>query len=219
MIKTCIYILFFTLCYCNLSFSLEISAADITIIRIAVVDMDKILDSVPQVKSIEEEYFKLKQSKEKEISELQQEIEELIKKRILIQTEISMLETQIQQINKKIFSSTSTVEGETADLEQEVKEKVKQLESDIEVKRKNLHELEKEVEEKKNLIEEKKRGIEVELKKFKDKKEAEIYGFLYTIIEKIAEEEKINIVIEKSSILYGVPEIDITDKVIKYLTK
>ncbi|MFN3967239.1 MAG: OmpH family outer membrane protein, partial [Endomicrobiia bacterium] len=84
--------------------------------------------------------------------------------------------------------------------------------------------LESQLQEKKNILEEKnkeyeelKEKIKIELKEFEKSKTMTIMADLYKIIKELAEEENISIVVEKGNILYGLPNIDITDKVIERL--
>jgi len=194
---------------------LELNVMDASVIRVGVVDMDEVMASLPRTQRAERDYVQLKETRRKEIALMEDELDELIKKRISLQTEIEQLETQLKQLKttRRVTVSTDAVEVSSPTPQ------IQQIESSIQSKQKNLEELNKAIEDQRHKIQKKKRDVEEELRKFKEKEEALILAELYEVIKEIAEKENLNVVIDKSGILYGVPEVDITEKVLKFLKK
>jgi len=62
-------------------------------------------------------------------------------------------------------------------------------------------------------------SIAGEIAEFRQRRECEILSELYDAVKAVAARERLNVVIEKSGILYGVPEVDITDQVIRRIVK
>jgi len=92
------------------------------------------------------------------------------------------------------------------DLIQQQQAKIIEEKTILNQKQQLLSQKEKEIEEKE--IEKQK-----ELDEFKKNKMLYIMKDFYNIIEQLAKEENISIIVEKSSILYGLPQIDLTQKV------
>jgi Skp family chaperone for outer membrane proteins len=204
-------------------FNIEIPTKDITVIRIGVVDMNKVLNEYPLTQKLQQDIDNFKQNKMAEIVSIEKEIEELMKQKLVINTEIEQLKTQLAQISvsattstiisSESISSTEFIQSSTTVVAQS--EEVEQIKKNIEDKQKNLQQIEQEINTKKQIVKQKQTEIESEIEKMKQKTEAEIYAELYKIIKQIAQQEGLNVVIDKSGILYGEPEIDITDKVLK----
>jgi Skp family chaperone for outer membrane proteins len=221
----CLCILFttFLLTLSHPLFNIEIPTKDITVIRIGVVDMNKVLNEYPLTQKLQQDIDNFKQNKMAEIVSIEKEIEELMKQKLVINTEIEQLKTQLAQIgvsattstiiSSESISSTEFIQSSTTVVAQS--EQVEQIKKNIEDKQKNLQQIEQEINTKKQIVKQKQTEIESEIEKMKQKTEAEIYAELYKIIKQIAQQEGLNVVIDKSGILYGEPEIDITDKVLK----
>jgi Skp family chaperone for outer membrane proteins len=221
----CLCILFttFLLTLSHPLFNIEIPIKDITVIRIGVVDMNKVLNEYPLTQKLQRDIDNFKQNKMAEIVSIEKEIEELMKQKLVINTEIEQLKTQLAQISvsattstivsSESISSTEFIQSSTTVVAQS--EQVEQFKKNIEDKQKNLQQIEQEINTKKQIVKQKQTEIESEIEKMKQKTEVEIYAELYKIIKQIAQQEGLNVVIDKSGILYGEPEIDITDKVLK----
>jgi outer membrane protein len=221
----CLYILFttFLLTLSYPLFNIEIPTKDITVIRIGVVDMNKVLNEYPLTQKLQRDIDNFKQNKMAEIVSIEKEIEELMKQKLVINTEIEQLKTQLAQISvsattstivsSESISSTEFIQSSTTVVAQS--EQVEQIKKNIEDKQKNLQQIEQEINTKKQIVKQKQTEIESEIEKMKQKTEVEIYAELYKIIKQIAQQKGLNVVIDKSGILYGEPEIDITDKVLK----
>jgi Skp family chaperone for outer membrane proteins len=205
-------------------FSIEIPTKDIAVIRIGIIDMDKILNEYPLTQKLQQDIDALKQNKMGEIASVEKEIEDLLKQKIAINTEIEQLNTQLSQISissSSITISTSEFISSTTDVIQSSPtftfqtEQVEQIKKSIESKQKNLQQIEQEIVSKRQIVKQKQTDLESEIQKIKQKTESEIYAELYKIIKQVAQQEELNVVIDKSGILYGEAQIDITEKVLK----
>ncbi len=206
-------------------FSIEIPTKDVTVIRIGIVDINKILNEHPSIQKLQQDIIALKQNRMAEIASVEKEMEDLLKQKLLINTEIEQLNTQLAQIAVSSSSATtiptSEVVSSATDVVQSLStfafqtEQIEQIKKSIESKQKNLQQIEQEIDSKKQILKQKQTDLETEIEKIKQKTEAEIYAELYKIIKQVAQQEELNVVIDKSGILYGETEIDITEKVLK----
>ncbi|MFQ3675761.1 MAG: OmpH family outer membrane protein [Endomicrobiia bacterium] len=237
MKKWKIFFAIFSIFFQSRSFSLELTSKDITVIRIGVVDIEKILANYDFAKKWDENFQSFKTAKQSLLMDMEKELDDLVRKKISLRTEVDQLQMQLEQLEKtyqqKVEISTVSVSTSSGTIENldsvdkkmfddkcfpiQYEENINQLKNTILTKQRDFDEITKSVDEKKEQIKNKKQLVEEEILQYKDKIEAEIYAHLYGVIEKVAKQEKLNIVIEKSGILYGLTEIDITDKILKLL--
>lgn len=213
----------FLLLLSRILFSLEIPTKDISVIRIGIVDMDKILNEYPLIQKLQQDIDALRQNKMAEIASIEKELEELLKQKLLINSEIEQLNTQLAQISMTSLSSTtfpsenisSVLDTQSSSTSTYQTDQVEQIKKSIESKQRNLQQIEQEIVSKKQIVKQKQTDLESEIEKMKQKTETEIYAELYKIIKQVAQQEELNVVIDKSGILYGETQIDITEKVLK----
>jgi len=217
-----IYSLFFSYYCFGIEISLEGTEKGKTL-SIACVDMEKLYKEYPKVEQSKKEYESLKKEKQTEIEEKEKEIKEIQDEIKKIEQEIEKAKMQTSQQVEPVITSTSP---ETSVLvSTETPSEIVTLSTSTAVEQKiDISKLELELQEKNKLLEEKKVECEElknktqkELKEFETSKTMIIMADLYKIIKELAEEENISIVVEKGNILYGLPNIDITDKVIDRL--
>jgi len=211
-----IFYLFLIFIFYNFLYSLELATQDVSVLRVGVVDMNRILEDYSKSQKLQKELQLFKENKKAEIAELEKEVENLLKKKLEITVEIEQLKQQVKQLEVSVSSSEvmqSSASAQTSDITSQLQ----QIKSTIEAKQKNRDEIEKTISDKKEQLEQKQKDIDLEVEKMKEKFEMEIYAELYNVIKKVAEEEGLNIVIDKSGILYGESKIDITDKVLKLI--
>lgn len=204
----------------NTIWGIEIQTQDTFVIRVGVVDMNKVIAELPLSRKAQQEIELFKQNKLAEISNLEKELESILKEEITLITEINQIQHQISQIESEmgIFPSTSTaISQSTSTVIDEKKNKIIELKTEIDKKQKNLENIRQSIEDKKNKIKTEKEKVEKEIEQKRQKYETEIYVELYKLIQEIAKKENLNLVIEKSGILYGIPQIDITQKVINLI--
>lgn len=208
--------------------SIELTTQDVSVFRVGVVDMDKILSEYTKSKEFQRQIQLFKENKKAELVNYEKEIEDLIKKKLEIFTEIEQLKqqiTQYTQYNEIVVSSenlssgdiSATTSSEVAKNVTEKNQEIQQIKKNIDSKQKNIDEIEKSISEKREILKQKQKEIDNEVEEMKQKYEIELFADLYDIIKKIADQEGLNVVIDKSSILYGELKIDITEKVLKML--
>lgn len=196
--------------------SLELTTQDVYVFKVGVVDMDLVLSEHAKSKEFQKEIKFFEENKRLELVSYEKEIEDLIKKKIEIFNEIEQLKQQLLQYDKIFTNTDTTVDSATTNL-QEKEQEIQQIKNNIDSKQKNIEEIEKNIAEKKELLKQKQNEIELEIEKMKQKYEIELFANLYDIIKKVASQEGLNIVIDKSGILYGESKIDITEKVLKMI--
>lgn len=208
----------------NIMWGIEIQTQDTFVIRIAVVDMNKAITELPLSKKAQEEIELFKQNKLNEIANLEKELEDTLKEEISLNMEINQIQHQISKLESELeitISTLSAVSQSTPTITNtdNKENKLAELKEEINKKQKNLENIRETIDNKKNKIKMEKEKIEKEIEQKKQRYEIEIYAELYKIIQQIAKNENINIVIEKSAILYGTPQVDITQKVIDLIKK
>lgn len=208
----------------NIVWGIEIQTQDTFVIRIAVVDMNKAITELPLSKKAQEEIELFKQNKLNEIANLEKELEDTLKEEISLNMEINQIQHQISKLESELEITISTLSAvsqstPTITTTDNKENKLAELKEEINKKQKNLENIRETIDNKKNKIKMEKEKIEKEIEQKKQRYEIEIYAELYKIIQQIAKNENINIVIEKSAILYGTPQVDITQKVIDLIKK
>jgi len=211
-----IFYLFLIFIFYNFLYSVELATQDVSVLRVGVVDMNRILEDYSKSQKLQKELQLFKENKKAEIAELEKEVENLLKKKLEITVEIEQLKQQVKQLEVSV-SSSEVMQSSSSVQTSDITSQLQQIKSTIEAKQKNRDEIEKTISDKKEQLKQKQKDIDLEVEKMKEKFEMEIYAELYNVIKKVAEEEGLNIVIDKSGILYGESKIDITDKVLKLI--
>ena len=152
--------------------------------KIAYVDMDKIYQISPQTKYAKEDYAKRLEKKREFLSSKEKELED-------ISNRISVLETTVKGLNASVSTGT-------ADRMNDNPQSLLNLKNDLEVKKLEL--------------EEEKAKADEELAIFEKQQSQIILGKIYQSLKEIATEEQVNLIVDKSSILFGSAEIDLTQK-------
>ncbi len=212
-------------------FCLEIPVQDFTVIRVGVVDMNQVISEYPNAQKLRQEIELFRQNKLSEVTNLEKEIDDLIKQKISLTTELEQLKTQLNQLSSTLITSVSSdtnkveissynvvissIQISTHSVQNNQNLQIEQINSAIQTKENNLKRIEETLVSKKQQLENKKREIDTEVQKMKDKAETNIYADLYKIIQQVAKQHGLNIVIDKSGIIYGEANIDITQEVIK----
>jgi len=211
-----IFYLFLIFIFYNFLYSIELATQDVSVLRVGVVDMNRILEEYSKSQKLQKELQLFKENKKAEIVELEKEVENLLKKKLEITVEIEQLKQQVKQLEVSV-SSSEVMQSSASVQTSDITSQLQQIKSTIEAKQKNIDEIEKTILDKKEQLKQKQKDIDLEVEKMKEKFEMEIYAELYNVIKKVAEKEGLNIVIDKSGILYGESKIDITDKVLKLI--
>lgn len=173
--------------------------------NIGFVDMDKVFQSYSKVELAKKEYEEKKLEKEEELKLKEKEIKEL-------EVEIEKLKEEI--FNQQMVETTELLPKTTVGVQISTQEVTS---AELTTKEMQLKEKTDLLSQKQEEYELSKAEVEKFLKEFEESKTFSIMGDLYVIIEELAKEENIAVVVEKSSILYGLPNIDLTNKVIDRL--
>lgn len=118
-------------------------------------------------------------------------------------------------LNKKIESKKEEIEKK----QKEIEGKEKELKEAIMLSEQEKTKREAVIEQEKLALQEFANKVKSDLVKEEQEQTQRIIKVIYKVIEDIAVKEGISIVIDKSVVLYGVDEIDLTQKVINTLNK
>jgi len=213
--EICCLIFNITICY-----SVEIPLGKITTSEksgsVGYVDIEKVFSLHPKILTAKLEYNRICAELNEQLYNKKQEIVEMEQKIDELKESIDELKKQLE-VNVSTGSSDVSVSSTTA---QQIEVSTMTAKSDQEKTQKDLDELQK-------LFVEKSTGIELKKKEYEDmEKETEtklfdfeqsntlgFMGEMYKVLEKIAIENKISVIIDKPSILYGEPGIDFTEEV------
>jgi len=173
-------------------------------VKIAYVDMERIFQIFPQTKFAKEDYAKRLRRKREDLQQKETELSN-------IRGRISVLESTLKELEFSASKATDTinkVNSSTTTSSQTIKREDLGPPEAVQTMKKELEEKEF------KLAEDKKRSVE-ELVAFEKQQSRLILGKLYQALQDLAEEEQITLVIDKSSILYGSANIDLTQKLQK----
>lgn len=162
--------------------------------KIGYIDMERIFQIYPQTKYAKEDYAKRLQKKREAISEKEEELQNL-------KSRISVLEATFQDIQHRDANDNNTEQGSASDEE-------KMLSSNPE----SLVQMKVELENKRQELEEQKKQAVEEMAAFEKQQSQIILGKIYQALKDLAIEEQVSLVVDKSSILYGSAEVDLTEK-------
>jgi Skp family chaperone for outer membrane proteins len=181
------------------------------------VDVQKLFEAYPKVLEAKQECIKLKSEKKEEIIKLENEIEALNNDVKESGNKINILKntTASDQILPAAVSTQAPVSSGTTNAPAAAV--VPDLDARISSFTAIIAEKTALVEKKSKELDEKKAKVEKEVSELEDCKTQLIMADFYSVILDIAKEENISVVVDKSSILYGQPGIDLTDKVLDRL--
>jgi Skp family chaperone for outer membrane proteins len=200
---------------------------------IGFVDMDELFEGYGKVIEVKKEYNKLREERNKELGEIEGKIENMrmeIKenedKIIELKQELGALKSSVQLPVTDIVvkDSTGTVymieeiiesPSPSASLDERMRvlKQIREIEHLIALEENVLEKKNREISIMQKEYEDKKAQVEKELKEFEESKTLKIMAEFYRIIEELAKEENISIVVEKTNVLYGQSVIDLTGKV------
>jgi Skp family chaperone for outer membrane proteins len=173
-------------------------------IKIGYVDMEKIFQLYPKTQDAKQDYAKQLKAKRAELAKAEAELN-------AVKSKLTVLESTLKGSSAPLGASdvdagTSTVAAVDdsnidPDLENaEAKEPA------------SITNLRAELEEKRVDFEERRKRAQDDLLAFERRQSQMILGNIYQALQDLAEEEQITIVVDKSSILYGATNIDLTDR-------
>jgi Skp family chaperone for outer membrane proteins len=165
---------------------------------IGYVDMDKIFQIFPQTQAAKEDYMKQLQKKKDQLAAKESELAD-------IQNRVSVLESTLKQnpsappvaTSSGTVSSTSTAPS-TADALAGASQNLVKMKKDLDDRKAELEDLRKQA--------------QSDLSTYQTQQSQIILGKIYEALREVALEQQVNVVVDKSSILYGDATIDLTDK-------
>jgi Skp family chaperone for outer membrane proteins len=150
--------------------------------KIGYVDMERIFQIYPQTKDAKDDYAKQLAKKRKQLDEKEAELQS-------IRDRLKVLGSTLKDMN----TSTSTGTAEVASSQ-------------------TLLDMQKGLQQKEQEFEDlKKRAVE-DLNTYQSQQSQIILGKIYQALRDLALEEQVALVVDKSSILYGGADVDLTDK-------
>ncbi|MFH1379266.1 MAG: OmpH family outer membrane protein [bacterium] len=191
--------------------------------RIGMVDMELIFREFPETrrgqqdleKEISNAQVKIN-TKQQEIDALQKEVDEMQS----VENETGQLPGMMQPGSQtdefEVDSSTDTIEITDINNEEETvqnsKNENKSNDGDEQDFKKLLAGKTEEIIKLTDELEKFRKDSEVNLLQFEERKSREILEKLYRILEQIAQEEKLDIILDKNYVLYGRPAVDLTGR-------
>lgn len=164
--------------------------------RIGYVDMDRIFQVFPETKNAKEDYAERRTKLKEALRQREEEFENL-------RARIGVLESTVKDLESET-TRRAQEGGDQAELPAEVAQGMEAPQS--------VAELRAELEQKEVELEEARARAENELRTFERQQSRIILGQIYEALKQLAEEEQINLVVDKSSILYGSAEVDLTEE-------
>jgi len=161
------------------------------------VDLEQIFQIFPQTKFAKEDYSKRRMKMREALADKEEEL-------LTIRRKITVLESTLKNIKEgaeegfKQEKSTDTVMNDFLEEIPDQSGAAQKLKEDLE---------QKEIE----LEDQRMRSVK-ELNAFEKQQSQIILGKIYKALKELALEEQVTLVVDKSSILFGSAEIDLTDK-------
>jgi len=157
--------------------------------------MEKIFQEFPETKTAKADYL----------------IEIEKKRKILLEKELALKENedQIEALKKAIGNNEhSEIEKSTSS----ATESGNPTKSNSEGESVLISLKQQELTEKRKALEQERLKAEQELVDYERRRSQAILGKIYIILRELAEESQVSVVVDKSHILYGTPQVDLTDK-------
>jgi Skp family chaperone for outer membrane proteins len=212
-------------------------------VSVGVVDIKKVFDAVAKeerdtlmrqkeeiannLSNIEKEIENIKNEIngiDKTLKDTEGEILELTRKKEDINIKLSSINVTSVEPSSEVSSSTSAAAAESALLRTELEAEMKKIESAIAQKQQEKKELMSKKEEKEQLVRQRQQEMQTKKKEEEDKllqKEKEIteriYERIYSKIVELAKQENIDIIMDKSLLLYNERVKDLTNTLINML--
>ncbi len=172
--------------------------------KIGYVDMEKIFQLYPKTQDAKVDYSKQLKAKREELAKAESELN-------AVQSKLTVLESTLKGSTTPLGKS-DVADGTTpppSSTDEKIDPELENLEAQEPA---SLMALRKELEDKKLDFQEKKKRAQDDLFAFERRQSQVILGNIYQALRDLADEEQVSIVVDKSSILYGAADIDLTDK-------
>ena len=200
---------------------------------IGYVDIEKIFAEHPMTARVQAEFQAEVEQRKKEISDLERSVADLQRIIVSSTTEVARMRTELETLKTKGLApattvqvpllpgmevSSSTQQAASAAPQQkqssaDMNALVAAKEQEIKEKEAGIDALNQESAKKKEEIKQQTKQIKEDLVSLEEKKTITVLNDLYRVLERIATEESITIIIDKNDVLYGQPGQDLTQKV------
>lgn len=172
--------------------------------KIGYVDMEKIFQLYPKTQSAKQDYAKQLKAKRAELAKTEAEL-------AAVQSKLTVLESTLKGGTQPLGNS-DVVDGSTPPVTSMDENIDPNLENAEAKEPASITNLRKELQDKKADFEDQKKRAQDDLVAFERRQSQIILGNIYQALQDLAEEEQVSIVVDKSSVLFGAANIDLTDK-------
>jgi Skp family chaperone for outer membrane proteins len=185
-------------------------------INIAYVDIEKVFREHQLTKRLKDEFQAEVEKRKAEIDKVQAGVDELQKVMLATSTVITQIKSQIE--TKKILLAAATDQARISEDRELAKgSEIASLEELLTRKEAELEETKKVCDLKGTEIEQMVCKNRDELLNLEEKNTSQVLTDIYRVMQKLAEEEEVTIILDKNEVLYGKEVRDLTDKVIERL--
>lgn len=167
--------------------------ADAGASRIGYVDMERVFQVFPQTKDAKEDYFKRREKMREDLTLKERKVEDGKQKLAILEaTLLGLRKTGIEAGGVQGSTDSASGQGTTsADSITQSKRDLEALQTELESTRAQA---------------------ENDLVAFEKKQTQMILGKIFDALKELAEEDQVTLVVDKSSILFGSADIDLTEK-------
>ena len=165
--------------------------------KIAYVDLERIFQIFPETKFAKEDYAKRLVKMREDLANREEEIS-------TFNTRIEVLESTLKQLEGKVATKVETSTNTPVDSTEFQFDEGEDSEALVKMK--------KDLEEKISGLEDARKRATRELSTFENQQSQVILGKIYLALKDLANDEQVTLVVDKSSILFGSTDIDLTEK-------
>lgn len=187
-------------------------------------DIEKIFNEHPMKKRLQEEFQADVEKRKKELADLSRAISDLEKVIVSSTTdvnraklELDILRAQVKQQQSALLPGTTeaapaaTISSGTA--AGNITAIIQGKEAALQDKEAGLEMMKKELDRRKDEMDQRIRQDKLELANLEEKHTAAVLADLYQLLQKVAVDEGVSVIIDKNDVLYGQGSRDLTDKV------
>jgi Skp family chaperone for outer membrane proteins len=201
---------------------------------IAYVNVDKVFAEHPMTKRLKNEFLAEVEKRRKEIDDMQNAINE--EQRVILSsaTQVTQAKAQLQQLRSKTGAAASPTEPVTAPLpapttgtaesavapaadSADAAALVSAKESEIRDKEAGIELMKQNVDKMKQYMEARLQTSKQDLQALEEKNTDDVLADIYHLLEKVARDENVTLILNKDDILYGQSVKDLTPKVLERL--
>lgn len=199
------------------------ASEDKTEVNVGYVDVNVLFKEHPMTAQMKEEFLKEAEKRKQNYQDICNKLS--AKENMLVSStaELKQLKLDLENIKKnqtQVVQSSGTNQGKSSQGTavdsakiNDLNDVIKKKEILIAEKEKGMETIRTDIEKEKAEISELRKKHKEELEKFENKQTEIVMADLYQVIEEVAKEENLSIILDKNNILYGKSAKNITDKV------